>query len=169
MDEIPRRLTAKPSWLINQLSVHSRRLVNDGFVAAGARGHHYRLLAALREFGPASQAELGRRCRVDRSDVVTALNGLVAQGSVERTPDPDHGRRNRIMLTAEGARRLREMDAVLDRVQDDLLAPLSPDDRQTLTRLLRRALDHHEGRPESRSSDHHEGRPGTRPSDHHES
>lgn len=99
MEETPERLSAKPSWLITQLAVHVRRLVFDGFTASGARGYHYRILAALYEFGPASQAELGRRCRVDRSDVVAAVNELVEQGYVERTPDPDHGRRNRVTLT----------------------------------------------------------------------
>jgi DNA-binding MarR family transcriptional regulator len=144
MDEIPERLTAKPSWLVTQLAVHVRRLVSDGFAAAGARGYHYRILAALDEFGPASQAELGRRCRVDRSDVVTAVGALAEMGFVDRTPDPDHGRRNRVTLTEAGLRQLRRMDEVLDGVQDELLAPLSAEDRRTLTRLLRQVLAHHE-------------------------
>jgi DNA-binding MarR family transcriptional regulator len=144
MDEIPERLTAKPSWLISQLAVHVRRLVFDGFSAAGARGYHYRILAALHEFGPSSQAELGRRCRVDRSDVVAAVNELVEQGFVDRTPDPDHGRRNKVTLTRGGARQLRRMDGLLDQVQDDLLEPLSAAERRTLTRLLGRVLARHE-------------------------
>ncbi|UUU30043.1 MarR family transcriptional regulator [Streptomyces sp. CA-210063] len=144
MEETPERLSAKPSWLITQLAVHVRRLVFDGFTASGARGYHYRILAALYEFGPASQAELGRRCRVDRSDVVAAVNELVEQGYVERTPDPDHGRRNRVTLTKGGVRQLRRMDGVLDQVQDDLLKPLSAEDRQTLTCLLSRLLAQHE-------------------------
>ncbi|MGY1455946.1 MarR family winged helix-turn-helix transcriptional regulator [Streptomyces sp. SS8] len=144
MDEPPERLTTKPSWLISQLAVHARRLAFEGFAAAGARGYHYRILAALQEFGPASQAELGRRCRVDRSDVVAAVGELAGRGFVDRTPDPGHGRRNRVTLTEEGLRRLRHMDEVLDRVQDDLLGPLSAEDRQTLTRLLGRVLAHHE-------------------------
>ncbi|WP_410642008.1 MarR family winged helix-turn-helix transcriptional regulator [Amycolatopsis sp. lyj-346] len=144
MEEIPERLTAKPSWLITQLAVHARRLVSGGFAEAGARGYHYRMLAALHEFGPSSQAELGRRCRVDRSDVVTAVGELAELGFVDRTPDPGHGRRNRITLTAAGTAQLRRMDEVLDRVQDDLLAPLSGQDRQTLARLLRQVLAHHE-------------------------
>jgi DNA-binding MarR family transcriptional regulator len=144
MDEIPERLTAKPSWLISQLAVHVRRLVFDGFSAAGARGYHYRILAALHEFGPASQAELGRRCRVDRSDVVAAVNELVEQGFVDRTPDPDHGRRNKVTLTRRGSRQLRRMDGLLDQVQDDLLEPLSAEERRTLTRLLGRVLARHE-------------------------
>ncbi|GAB2967519.1 MarR family transcriptional regulator [Streptomyces pseudoechinosporeus] len=144
MDEIPKRLAAKPSWLITQLAVHARRLVFDGFTAAGARGYHYRILAALHEFGPASQADLGRRCRIDRSDVVAAVNELVEQDFVVRAPDPDHGRRNKVTLTTGGARQLRCMDRVLDQAQDDLLEPLSPEDRQTLTRLLSRVLAQHE-------------------------
>ncbi|MDG4798429.1 MarR family transcriptional regulator [Micromonospora sp. WMMD1082] len=140
MDEIPQRLAVKPSWLITQLAVHVRRLVSDGFTAAGARGYHYRILAALHEFGPASQAQLGRRCRIDRSDIVAAVNELVEQGHVDRTPDPEHGRRNRVTLTRDGVRQLRYMDGVLDQVQDELLKSLSAEERQTLTRLLQQVL-----------------------------
>ncbi|MEV4342009.1 MarR family transcriptional regulator [Streptomyces sp. NPDC049590] len=146
MDETPERLTTRPSWLITQLAVHARKLVFDGFTAVGARGYHYRILAALHEYGPASQAELGRRCRIDRSDVVAAVNDLVERGFADRAPDPDHGRRNKVTLTQDGARQLRRMDKVLDQVQDDLLEPLSAEDRQTLTRLLTRVLARHEPR-----------------------
>ncbi|WP_416984354.1 MarR family winged helix-turn-helix transcriptional regulator [Streptomyces sp. T028] len=144
MDQIPERLAVKPSWLITQLAVHARRLVSDGFTAAGARGYHYRILAALHEFGPASQAELGRRCRVDRSDMVAAVNELVEQGFVDRTPDPDHGRRNKVTLTGDGLRQLLRMDGLLDQVQDDLLKPLSAEERETLTGLLGRVLAQYE-------------------------
>ncbi|MBA0053745.1 MarR family transcriptional regulator [Streptomyces sp. AJS327] len=144
MDEIPDRLTEKPSWLISQLAIHARRLAFDGFTAVDARGYHYRILAALHEFGAASQAELGRRCRVDRSDVVAAVNELAGKGFVDKEPDQHHGRRNRVTLTPDGAQQLRRMDQVLDRVQDDLLQPLSAEDRATLTRLLGRVLAHHE-------------------------
>ncbi|MBL1104550.1 MarR family transcriptional regulator [Streptomyces sp. 5-8] len=144
MEEVPERLAAKPSWLITQLAVHARRLVFDGFTAAGARGYHYRILAALDEFGAASQAELGRRCRMDRSDVVAAVGGLVDQGFVDKAPDPDHGRRNKVTLTRAGAQQLQRLDRALDRAQDDLLQPLSAEDREVLTRLLTRVLARHE-------------------------
>ncbi|MGW1229759.1 MarR family winged helix-turn-helix transcriptional regulator [Streptomyces sp. NPDC001478] len=146
MDDIPERLTTKPSWLITQLAVHARRMVSEGFAAADARAYHYRILSTLREFGPASQADLGRRGRIDRKDMVTAVKQLAEQGYVDRAPDPEHGRRNRVTLTESGLRQLQRMDALLDRVQDDLLAPLSPEDRHTLTELLGRVLAHHEPR-----------------------
>ena len=74
MEETPGRLTAKPSWLITQLAVHAHRLASDGFAEMKARGYHYRILAALHEFGPASQAELARRCNMDRSDIVAGAS-----------------------------------------------------------------------------------------------
>lgn len=144
VDETPARLTVKPSWLLTQLALHAHRLASDSFGEVGARGYHYRILAALDEFGVASQAELGRRCNMDRSDVVAAINELAEQGFVERTPDPDDRRRNIVTLTAAGDGQLRRMDRALDKVQDDLLGPLPAEDRQTLTRLLARLLTHHQ-------------------------
>ncbi|WP_329097426.1 MarR family transcriptional regulator [Actinomadura citrea] len=139
----PTRLRHTPSWLINLASAHSHRLVAEGFTAAGARGYHYRLLAALDEYGPSSQADLGRRSGIDRSDVVAALNELAAKNLVDRSPDPSDRRRNVITLTPEGSLHLMELEKVVTRIQDDLLAPLAPDERTRLTELLTRVVDHH--------------------------
>jgi DNA-binding MarR family transcriptional regulator len=143
VEDVPERLQAKPSWLLTQLAVHAHRLASDGFAEVGARGYHYRILAALHEFGPASQAELGRRGAMDRSDVVAAINELAEQGFVERTPDPDDRRRNIVTLTNAGQRQLRRLDVALDKAQDILLGPLAAEDRRTLTDLLTRLLAHH--------------------------
>ncbi|MEO3822982.1 MarR family transcriptional regulator [Actinomadura sp. B10D3] len=139
----PARLRHAASWLINLVAAQSHRLVGAGFAAAGARGYHYRLLAALHEYGPSSQAALGRTTGIDRSDVVAALNELAAKGLVDRSPDPSDRRRNVITLTADGARHLRELDEVLAGIQDDLLAPLSSAEREQFTALLTRLADHH--------------------------
>jgi DNA-binding MarR family transcriptional regulator len=144
MEETPARLAGKPSWLLTQLAVHAHRLASEAFGEVGARGYHYRVLAALDEFGVASQTELGRRCNMDRSDVVAAINELAGQGFVERTQDPDDRRRNLVTLTEPGEGQLRRLDRALDQVQDDLLGPLPADDRQTLARLLSQLLTHHQ-------------------------
>ncbi|GAA3233573.1 MarR family winged helix-turn-helix transcriptional regulator [Dactylosporangium siamense] len=137
------RLQRAPSWLINQASAHSHRLVAEGFAAVDARGYHYRLLAALADGGPASQAELGRRTGIDRSDVVAALNELAGQQLIERSPDPGDRRRNVITATPAAARHLARLDGVLAQIQDDLCAPLSPAEREQLVRLLTRIVEHH--------------------------
>jgi len=140
-DETPARLTAKSTWLISQVAARSHGLLTERLAAAGARGYHYRLLAALAEFGPSSQASLGRRTRMDRSDVVAAVGELAAEGLVERAADPADRRRNVVTLTPRGTVRLERLDQVLAAVQDELLAPLSGAERAELARLLARLLD----------------------------
>ena len=142
-DTTPARLRDKPSWLLTQTAMHASRLVAEGLAAADARGYHYRLLAALEEFGPASQATLGRRTGIDRSDVVATVNELADQGLVERTRDPEDRRRNIITITPVGVQQLWRLDGVLAGIQDELLTPLSADERDELVRLLKQILNHH--------------------------
>ncbi|HEX8346380.1 MAG TPA: MarR family transcriptional regulator [Actinoplanes sp.] len=145
MEPAPNRLTTKPSWLITQTAVYAQRLVSEAFASVGARGYHYRVLAALQEFGPASQAEVGRRCRMDRSDVVAAVTELEAARFAQRGTDPADRRRNTVRITGAGIRQLHQLDRALDRVQDELLAPLTADERQALGGLLRKVVEHHAG------------------------
>ena len=142
-DATPARLKEMPSWLLGRAATRAHRLVVEGLAAAGARGYHYRLLAALAEFGPASQAALGRRTGIDRSYVVEAVNELVDGGLVERARDPDDRRRNVVTITPAGAEQLRRLDEVLAGIQDELFAPLSANERAQLARLLARVLEHH--------------------------
>jgi DNA-binding MarR family transcriptional regulator len=144
-DPTPEALRQKPSWLLGQTSMQAHRLLADALGAEGARPYHYRLLAALEEFGPASQVALGGRARLDRSDVVAALDELVDRGFVDRTADPVDRRRNVIRITPAGRAQFRRLDKVLANVQDELLEPLSPNQRRQLVRLLTRVLEHHAG------------------------
>lgn len=142
-DTKPAVLTQKPSWLVSEVSRVAHRLLTGKLATVGSRGYHYRLLAALQEFGPASQATLGRRTGMDRSDVVAAVNELVGRGLADRSPDPADGRRNIITITPAGTAHLRRLEELLDDVQNELLAPLSPAERRQLIHLLTRVLERH--------------------------
>jgi MarR family transcriptional regulator, lower aerobic nicotinate degradation pathway regulator len=142
VDSAPSRMLKKPTWLISRAFARSSRLLADAFEGAGARGYHYRLLAGLDEFGPSSQASLGRRTSIDRSDVVAALNELADQGLVHRSPDPDDRRRNIITITPAGIDQLQTLEEIVLGVQERLLAPLSPTDRTRFIRLLTRVVEH---------------------------
>ncbi|WP_431957939.1 MarR family winged helix-turn-helix transcriptional regulator [Nocardia lijiangensis] len=137
------RLRALPTRLINQVALVADRASERAMEDTGSRRHHYALLVTLREFGPASQADLGRRTRIDRSDIVAALNDLADRGFVERSPDPGDRRRNIVTLTRPGARHLDDLDARIDTAQDELLAALSAAERLQLVGLLTRILDDH--------------------------
>ncbi|WP_329177505.1 MarR family winged helix-turn-helix transcriptional regulator [Streptomyces sp. NBC_01477] len=139
----PGRLSTLPSRLLAQATVHSERLVGEGLAAVGARKWHYAVLAALQEYGPASQAELSRRARIYRSDMVAVLNELADGGYVERAPDRADRRRNVITITAQGRRRLDTLDGLIATLQGELLAPLSAAERDELVRLLTVLAAHH--------------------------
>jgi MarR family transcriptional regulator, lower aerobic nicotinate degradation pathway regulator len=162
-DATPALLRDKPSWLISQVSTHAHRLLTERLATAGARGYHFRLLAALEEFGPASQASLGRRTEMARSDVAAAVNELTGQKLAGRATDQADRRRNIITITAKGRARLRRLNALLAGAQDELLAPLSPGERQALAGMLTRVLDYHAGSrtPEPSQAGTSGLRPGT--------
>jgi MarR family transcriptional regulator, lower aerobic nicotinate degradation pathway regulator len=139
----PARLRTLPSWLLNQLAITANRLVADRLASGEARRHHYAVLTALAEVGPASQAELGRRTTIDRSDMVAAVNDLAGRGWVARSADPADRRRNVVSLTPAGRHGLATLDRLVASAQDELLAGLSPDERARLTSLLAKAVGHH--------------------------
>ena len=131
-NDSPYRVKALPSWLVNQAALQAQRLVAE----AGVRRHHFAVLAALEESGAASQAELGRRVWIDRSDLHAVLNELEGDGLVARVRDERDRRRNLVRLTPSGAERLDDLQARVEAAQDALLAPLSEPERDELRRLL---------------------------------
>ncbi|MFJ7591941.1 MarR family winged helix-turn-helix transcriptional regulator [Streptomyces sp. NPDC097617] len=140
---VPARLRELPSRLLGQASTRAQRLVTEALSEADARTWHYAALVALEDSGPASQAALSTRTGIHRSDLVAVINELAERELVERTPDPGDRRRNVVTLTAHGRRRLRKLEQILDAAQAELLAPLTAQEREQLTRLLGRIVEHH--------------------------
>ncbi|KAB8185922.1 MarR family winged helix-turn-helix transcriptional regulator [Microbispora catharanthi] len=139
----PQRLRTLPSRLTNQAAQTANRIVDQALAQAGVRRYHYALLAALEEYGPASQAALGRRTGIDRSDMVATVNDLAERQLLERAPDPEDRRRNIVTITAAGRRQLADLDRLIAAAQDEFLAPLPAADRQNLIDLLTRLVGHH--------------------------
>lgn len=130
------RVSGQPTWLLGRANGRAQQLLHEAFRQQGFRGYHFRVLAALDEFGPASQADLGRSTGIDRSDITATVNELTAGQLVHRDPDPDDRRRNVIAVTERGVAALQRLDAALAAVQATVLAPLDERERATLIRLL---------------------------------
>src|SRR3954469_6218832 len=96
------RVAGRPTWLLSRTNLRAQDLLAAAFATEGLRGYHFRLLAALDQYGPSSQADLGRHTGIDRSDVVAALNELVDKGLARRQPDPADGRRNVVSIKKRG-------------------------------------------------------------------
>lgn len=139
----PDRIRRLQSWLIGQLAGTAAALVAEGLAAEGLRRQHFTVLSALAERGAASQAALGRRLLIDRSDMHALLGELERDGLVTRVRDPHDRRRLLVDLTPGGARALKRLDRRIEAAQDALVEPLSPADRAELNRLLTTLVEHH--------------------------
>ncbi|MEU6858148.1 MarR family winged helix-turn-helix transcriptional regulator [Glycomyces sp. NPDC046736] len=140
--EGPERLRRQISRLAGMTSTLMSRTAADALASIGAHKAHFVVLAVLDETGPASQAALADRTRIFRSDLVAVLNDLETGGWITRAPDPEDKRRNVITITEAGRGRLAEIDAVLEGVNEHILAPLDGGERAQLFSLLRRVGAH---------------------------
>jgi DNA-binding MarR family transcriptional regulator len=141
----PARLRQLASWQANKVSVLGARLTAQ-HMPLTARGE-FAVLAALEEHGPRSQADLGRLLGLDRNEVSGIVTRLEDNGGIDRQPDPADRRRNVVTLTAEGERRLAQIQRYADAAQDELLAGLDPAERRQLIALLAKVLAGHRPQP----------------------
>jgi DNA-binding MarR family transcriptional regulator len=147
--DITRHAGQAPLWrdltsrLLNQTAILVGRVVNNALAAEGAHRYQLAVLATLDAFGAISQAELCRRTNIDRSDMNAVVNALEVEGIVTRIADPDDRRQNIVEMTKTGKARFKRLKVGLAEAEDRALAPLAPEDRQELLRLLRILHDHH--------------------------
>lgn len=138
MMTIMNRLENRATWWVSRAQLRAHALLQETFADAGARAYHFRLLAAVDDAEPISQADLGRATELDRSDVSVALNLLEEGGFVTRSPHPSDRRQNLFTLTTPGRAELARLDAVVERAQEEFLAPLAAGERAQFLDMIRR-------------------------------
>jgi MarR family transcriptional regulator, lower aerobic nicotinate degradation pathway regulator len=143
----PERVTRLPSWLTGQLARTATGLVEHALASDGLRRPHFLVLSALAERGAVSQAGLGRRLLIDRSEMHALLSDLEQRGHVARVRDQNDRRRMLVDLTPAGVRALNRLNRGVEAAQDALLAPLSATERRQLRQLLAQLVEHHTRHP----------------------
>jgi DNA-binding MarR family transcriptional regulator len=89
--------------------------------------------------GPAeTQLALAAAIGHDKTRLITVLDALEAAGLITREPDPNDRRARLVRITAAGAERHAAAVADIRAMEDEVLADLSPSDRQTLLASLAR-------------------------------
>lgn len=112
-----------PTWLVGRVAARGRAFVADAIAAEGLKLMQHAVLAATAEYGPVTQADLGRRLSVDPKDMVGILNHLQEAGLVLRSPDPADRRKNAVTVTPEGEAALARCAALAEAANERLLAP----------------------------------------------
>ncbi|MGY3199495.1 MarR family winged helix-turn-helix transcriptional regulator [Streptomyces sp. TE5632] len=101
-----------------------------------------RLLRTLAHYAsPPRMADLAERLEVVPRAVTTLVDGLEANGKVRRVPDPANRRVIRIELTDDGHTALQELHAARRAAAEEILAPLTDEQREALGGLLDTLID----------------------------
>jgi DNA-binding MarR family transcriptional regulator len=107
----------------------------------GMRLKHFMVLGFLAERDGIPQQELGDICGIDANNLVLLLNELEAAGFAQRRRDPEDRRRHIVEITELGQTAFRRSERAREEVEDVVLARLDASERETLRRLLAKALD----------------------------
>lgn len=87
-----------------------------------------------------NQTRAGRTLGIDRSTLVSIIDGLESRGLLERTPSPTDRRSHALMLTAIGSRFLTDIRPRLDGHEQEVARNLSDAERRTLIGLLEKIV-----------------------------
>ena len=106
----------------------------------GMRLKSFLLLGYVRDRGAVSQQELETGLLMDANSVVLLLNETEAAGFSVRRRDPADRRRHMVELTAAGHVAVERAEKAREGIEDEVLSDLSPEERETLKKLLRSVL-----------------------------
>ena len=104
----------------------------------GVRLAEWRVIDALHAGPGISANQISQWLRTDKAWVARSVERLIAAGYVKRRPDPEHGRRLLLSLTAKGERTYAAIATAARRRHDNLLAALPAGQRKALESALER-------------------------------
>lgn len=102
----------------------------------GVRLAEWRVIDALHAGRGISANQISQWLQTDKAWVGRSVERLIAAGYVRRRPDPQHGRRLLLTLTAKGERAYTAIGAAAQRRHDNALKALTVEERQMLERIL---------------------------------
>jgi DNA-binding MarR family transcriptional regulator len=107
----------------------------------GMRLKPYMALGFIRDHPGVTQQELESALFMDANSVVIMLNELEAANHSIRRRDPLDRRRHIVELTTAGRHAVERADKARETLEDEVLGPLSAEERRSLRDLVTRVLD----------------------------
>ncbi|MDX6667218.1 MAG: MarR family transcriptional regulator, transcriptional regulator for hemolysin [Solirubrobacteraceae bacterium] len=123
------------SWLLNKAHYVLATEMIVGFAPLGVSPRGYHVLAAAAG-GEHTQTELADIIGLDKTTMVVTIDELEEAGLAERCPVRNDRRARVIKVTKAGKRKISEGEAVIERVQNDVLQALPPGQRHALVESL---------------------------------
>jgi DNA-binding MarR family transcriptional regulator len=131
--------TAGTIALLTRLAKLVHRRTSEELLGMSLR--QFVVLSYLAEHDHVPQQELCEVFHMDANNLVLLLNELEEDSAIKRARDPCDRRRHLVEITEYGRSALDSAEQAREEVEDDVLAALSADERETLRKILIKALD----------------------------
>ena len=134
--------TEMAGHLIRRLHQQSTQIFQSQTQAVGfdLTSVQFAAMDAIAQHPGIDQATLAATIGFDRATIGGVIERLEAKGLVQREISALDRRARELSLSAQGAQLLVSIRPVVEALQADILAPLSPTDRETFMSLARKAL-----------------------------
>ncbi len=131
-------LVRNTGYLVSRMGLFAAQRFGERLASLGLTTRMWGLLNVLDAEEAVTQQQLGRAVGMDPSSMVAVLDELEGKGMVERRRHPTDRRAHALYLTEAGRDTLTRGRTLAREAQEELLAPLSPDERRQLHGLLLR-------------------------------
>lgn len=142
----PQHPPVRTTYLISQAWFAMRDLTNAALEKHGVTGIQYTVLSVLDAHENLSPAQLSRRFYVTQQSMGQMLTVLQEGGLLTRTEDPSNRRLLQVSLTAAGRVLVRQCDAEMSAIEDQVLSGFQPRQievlRSSLMTIVQRARSH---------------------------
>jgi MarR family transcriptional regulator for hemolysin len=135
----PQPLASDLCWLLSRASHSLTTEFTAALEASGISPRQHSVLATAMT-GEFTQTEIARMVGLDKTTMVVAVDELEAAGLAERRSSQADRRARVIAVTKAGERKVREAEAILDRVREDVLSVLPESEREVFLRALGRLV-----------------------------
>ena len=132
---------AAPGYLFRRMQQIAVALFVEECRAFDLTPVQYAALVAIHTHPGIDATRLSAVIAFDRSTLGNVIERLESKTFIERKPAREDKRVKLLYLTRAGAALLRDIMPAVERSQARILEPLKPDDRKTLTALLKQLVD----------------------------
>jgi DNA-binding MarR family transcriptional regulator len=137
--ESPDPLAANLSWLLSHAS-HTLATELTAALEQVFVSHRGYCVLATAMTGEHTQTDLARIIGLDKTTLVVTLDELEAAGLATRQPSKADRRARVIAVTKAGEKKVREAEAIVDEIHDDVLGSLPPRERKAFVDALTRLV-----------------------------
>jgi DNA-binding MarR family transcriptional regulator len=125
-------------FLLSRMGTVAQKRFGELLESLGLTTRMWGVLNVLDAEGAITQGALCKSVGMDPSSMVSTIDELEARGLVERRRHPNDRRAHALHVTEAGCETLTRGRELARRAQEELLAPLSPEERKQLHGMLLR-------------------------------